>query len=152
MKAKVLNSREVKKIINLLKEQFLIKDLKLDYVFILGKEGKLYVIDKKLGELDMKGLRVNSLGMYFGKLESDGVRLSIEGSQLVGPLAKKNVVSLSDGDIARWVSGSDLDLKGSYDGFVIVKYKDDFFGSGKFSKGRLLNFVPKSRRVKPFVE
>jgi len=33
-------------------------------------------------------------------------------------------------------------------GFVIIKHNKDFFGSGKFKDGRLLNFLPKIRRLK----
>lgn len=127
MKIKVLNKKEVKKIINLLKEQYSMKDLKLDFIFLLGKDDKLYFIDKKFADLYMNDLRINSVGMYFGKLEQGKVRLSIEGSQLIGPLAKKNIVVLSKIEVNEWVRGSDLSLKDADVDVGLVKFNNDFF-------------------------
>ncbi|MFH1332520.1 MAG: hypothetical protein ABIH63_04540 [archaeon] len=148
MKAKVLNKKEVKRIINSLDEQYSISSLKLDYIFILGSDDKLYLIDKKFAELNLIDLRVNSLGLYFGKLEDGKVRLSIEGSQIVGPLARKNIITLSKNQISDWVRGSNVDVNTDCKGFVLVKHGDDFFGSGKCSKGVLFNYVPKNRRIR----
>ncbi|MFH1210822.1 MAG: hypothetical protein V1645_02795 [archaeon] len=147
MNIKVLNKKEVKRVVKSLEEDFLIKDLKLDYVFILGADDKVFLVDKGFAGLDLSKLRVNSVGMYFGQLQDGRVRLSIEGSQIVGPLAKRNVVELSKGQVEDWIRGVDVDLGGG-SGLVIVKYGEDFYGSGKISKGLLLNFVPKSRRIK----
>lgn len=33
-------------------------------------------------------------------------------------------------------------------GFVIMKYKDDFLGTGKASENKITNFIPKIRRLK----
>ncbi len=148
MKIKVLNKREVKKIINLLREQYSIKEVKLDRIFLLGKDDKLYLIDGKLADLDTDNLRINSLGLYFGRLEHGKVRLSIEGSQLIGPLAKKNVVNLSKSEVNEWVRGNDLNLRDADVAVTLVRFDKDFFGSGKNIKGKLLNFVPKSRRIR----
>ncbi|MEO2151708.1 MAG: hypothetical protein ABGW50_03530, partial [Thermococcus sp.] len=43
------------------------------------------------------GLKISDTGrrgVYFGRIESDGIRLTIEGAFLVGPKATKNVVEL----------------------------------------------------------
>jgi len=148
MKAKVLNKKEVKRIVNSLDEQYSVSGLKLDYVFVLGSEDKIYLIDKKFAELGLSDLRVNSLGLYFGKLENGKVRLSIEGSQIVGPFAGRGVVVLSRSQIAGWVRGNNVYIDADCDGFVLVKHGDDFFGSSKCSKGTLFNYVPKNRRIR----
>jgi NOL1/NOP2/fmu family ribosome biogenesis protein len=43
--------------------------------------------------------------------------------------------------------GQDIDVDGSYEGFVILKHGNDYVGSGKFKEGIILNFVPKARRL-----
>ncbi|WP_297500764.1 hypothetical protein, partial [Thermococcus sp.] len=43
-------------------------------------------------------------GVYFGRIESDGIRLTIEGSFLVGPKATKNVVELDDERARRYLA------------------------------------------------
>jgi len=91
-------------------------------------------------------LRINSLGLYFGKIEKDGLRLSIEGSQLIGNKSKKNVIKLDDNQVKEWMAGEVLEIK-DYKGFVIIKHKNDFLGCGKAKEDRILNFVPKTRRL-----
>ena len=145
---RVLNSKEIKKVVKSIESQYSINNFKPGFAFIEGAEDKLFVIDKKLAEIDMDLLRVNSLGMYFGTSESDKVRLSIEGSQVIGPMAKKNVVDLSKNQVDDWIRGSDVEVGCDGNDFVLIKHNDDFFGSGKLSRGRILNFVPKSRRIK----
>ena len=95
----------------------------------------------------MEKLRINSLGLYFGQIRN-GLRLSIEASQIVGPAAKKNFVSLTEKQAREWFKGEDIEVKGDFSGFVIVKCNNDFLGTGRFKEGKVLNFVPKSRRLK----
>jgi NOL1/NOP2/fmu family ribosome biogenesis protein len=148
MKMRVLNSKEVKKVVQSIESQYSINNLRLGFAFIEGVDDRLFVIDKKLAEIDMGMLRINSLGMYFGTHESDKVRLSIEGSQVIGPMAKKNVVDLSKNQVDDWIRGSDVEVGCEGNDIVLVKHNNDFFGSGKLSRGRILNFIPKSRRIK----
>lgn len=86
------------------------------------------------------------IGLYFGTLEKDGLRLSIEGSFIVGKLAKKNVLELKDDDAIRWLKGEDVEVD-EVDGYWIVKWGRYFLGCGKVSKGILKNYVPKDRRI-----
>ena len=75
------------------------------------------------------------------------LRLSIEGSQIMGPYAKKNVLELSKEASRDWLKGRDLAVETDCSGFVIVKSGDDFMGCGKVKDNKLLNFVPKIRRI-----
>ena len=45
------------------------------------------------------------------------------------------------------LAGEDLEIKGNYSGFIIIKHNNDFLGTGKYKEGRILNYVGKSRRV-----
>ena len=88
-------------------------------------------------------------GVYFGRIESDGIRLSIEGSFLVGPKATNNIVELDDERARRYLSGESVEIDDKdLHGWVIVKWRSYYIGSAKAKAGRLINYVPKERRLK----
>jgi len=142
---KILNSREIKGIFGLIEKQWGCRP-ELDYAFLMNSQGKIYLSEKEVFSLDLKKIRVDTLGMYFGEMKNNELRLSIEGSQLVGPYAKKNVVELSDSDARNWIRGEDIEISLDHPAFVIIKNKKDFIGTGKCSEKSILNFVPKARR------
>ena len=142
-KAKILNSKEIKKILKDL-EHFGFKG-KLGYVFFKNKDGKLFILSKKFGEIDINKVRINNLGLYFGKQENSGIRLSIEGIQIIKP--SKNVIDLDENQLKQWVQGQDLEIESKAKGFVAIKHNNDFYGSGSYKQGKLLNYIPKSRRL-----
>ena len=142
---KILNKKEIKEILKQIEEQWG-ADLDLEYGFIQNNKTKISIINRDIGSIDLEKLRINSIGMYFCELER-GIRLSIEGSQLVGPKATKNVLEVSKEDAKLWLLGEDLPSDGEFEGFVIIKSEDDYFGSGKSSKGKILNYVGKERRI-----
>ena len=146
-KWKVLNSREVRAIADMVKQQWGC-GLDLGCGFLEGKDGDVFLISRDVENLDLEHLRINSLGLYFGQLRNGELRLSIEGSQLVGKTAAKNVVELNDGEFKLWLRGEDIE-KASSDcsGYVIIRHNSDFIGCGKYKEGKILNFVPKARRV-----
>ncbi|AEA48001.1 methyltransferase RsmF C-terminal domain-like protein [Archaeoglobus veneficus] len=84
-------------------------------------------------------------GIYIGKFEKDGFRLSIEGSALIGPHARRNVIEVDDEVAAQWMSGKDIpsDVRG----YVILKWKNFFLGCGRGNGKFIRNFVPKNRRI-----
>lgn len=144
---KILNKKEIRNILNRLEEHFGIKKIELDYGFLEDREGKLFLISKDLSKVDTNELRINSLGLYFARTWG-GIRLSIEGSQMVGNKATKNVIEVSKEDAAKWMNGEDLEIKADVRDFVIVKHNGDYLGCGKHKEGKILNFVPKARRAK----
>lgn len=71
--------------------------------------------------------------------------------------AKKNVFELNEEQARKWLAGEDLNLdlenidKNNFtSNFVFLRYKEDVVGCGKFvpSQNKILNFVPKERRIK----
>jgi len=156
---KILNKKEVKKVLSLIKNQW-DADVKLDYVFLQNSKGKIFIANKELFNIDkikknkikkasdsfLENLRINSIGMYFGLLKENQLRLTIEGSQIIGAKAKKNILLLSDAQTKEWLRGEDLPIK-NLKGFFLIKNKNDFLGTGKAVKDKILNFVPKNRRV-----
>ncbi len=144
---KILNNREIKKILELIEKQWGAK-IKFDYGFLKNNKNRVFIISKDISRIDISNLRLNSVGMYFCEIDKQGVRLSIEGSQIIGPKATKNVVELSEEEIRKWFKGEDIEKEcKDCNGFVILKNKNDFLGTGKYVNGRILNYVGKSRRV-----
>jgi len=144
---KILNSREIKEILKMIEEQWGAK-LKLDCGFLKNLKNRVFIIDKDISKIDTSKLRLNSAGMYFCELDSKGIRLSIEGSQIVGNAATKNIVELNSEETLNWLKGEALQKECSNcNGFVILKNKKDFLGSGKYANGKILNYVGKTRRV-----
>lgn len=121
----------------MLKEQF---GVELNLRFYSGRKGRVYAY---------KGCEFDSIakhrGIYFGTLERDGLRLSIEGSFIVGKAARKNVLQLDDEKAMRWLAGEDVEAE--VKGYWIVKWRNYFLGCGKGNGRFLRNFVPKDRRL-----
>ncbi|AEK72164.1 hypothetical protein GQS_01310 [Thermococcus sp. 4557] len=112
---------------------------------IRGRYHKVYAW--KPCPIELRGPDRN--GVYFGRVESDGIRLSIEGSFLVGPNATKNVVELDDERAKRYLSGESVEIGDKeLHGWVIVKWRSYYLGSAKAKEGRLINYVPKERRLR----
>lgn len=143
---KILNNKEIKEICKLIEKQWGAKP-KLDYGFLQNNKNRVFIISKDISKIDLSKLRLNSVGMYFCEIDDKGIRLSIEGSQIIGPKATKNVVELNEEETKKWFKGENLEIKGDYSGFLIIKNNNDFLGTGKYSNGKILNYVGKSRRV-----
>ena len=143
---KILNNKEIKEILKLIEEQWGAK-LKPDYAFLKNPKNRVFIVNKDISKIDFSKLRTNSIGMYFCEIDKLGIRLSIEGSQIIGPKATKNIVEINEEQTKKWFSGEDLEINGNYSDFVIIKHNNDFLGSGKYKNGRVLNYVNKSRRV-----
>ncbi|HJO01504.1 MAG: hypothetical protein QF655_02910 [Candidatus Woesearchaeota archaeon] len=145
---KILNTKEIKQILKLIENQWNAK-LKLNYAFLKNNKNRIFIINKDISKIDLEKLRINSIGMYFCETRNDKIRLSIEGSQIVGPKAMKNIVEINSLQVKQWMKGEDLEIenKGDYNGFVIIKHNNDFLGTGKYKDGKVLNYVGKSRRV-----
>jgi NOL1/NOP2/fmu family ribosome biogenesis protein len=147
---KILNTREKKEINQRIKEQWGC-ELDKSFVFLLSNKNKLYIADKDIGNIDFDKLRVDNAGLYIATVDDKGVRLSIEGSQILGPLAKKNTIEISEEDLNIWFHGKDLEKKEKElegcKGFIILRRNNDFIGCGKVTEKGILNFVPKTRRI-----
>ena len=149
--AEVLNGKKVRHLMKLLEEQWGITEM--PECGFLQKGNDVFLITRSVDAIDLRTLNLNSLGLYFAELRNGQLRLSIEGSQIIGKKAK-NVISLDDAQIRQWIRGEDVALEpgpsgeSRTDSFCIVGNDGDFHGCGRVKEGKLLNFVPKSRRIK----
>jgi len=147
---KILNKKEIKSILELIKNQWG-ASADMDYAFLKTDKGKIYVVNSDISKLELGKLRINSIGLYFAEIRDGGIRLSIEGSQIIGPKSKKSVLELNDNEAKEWMRGNDLEMKGDFSGFLIIKHKEDFLGCGKYANGKILNYIGKARRVNSII-
>ncbi|MFH1398629.1 MAG: hypothetical protein ABIG95_00785 [Candidatus Woesearchaeota archaeon] len=147
MNYKIMNSKEVKQIKKLILEQWGAEIDLATFAVLKNNRDKIFLISRHLEKVDYDELRINNLGLYLGTVEKGELRLSIEGSQLIGPKAQKNVVELPMDQIRLWFRGEDIMVNHDSSSFVILKHDRDFLGSGKIAQGKLHNYIPKARRV-----
>lgn len=116
-------------------------------VLLQNREGKLFAGSADLGRVDFSRLRIEGVGLAIGRRQADGLRLSIEGSQLVGPHATANILELDEAGLSAWLAGEDVALPGE-DGYFLLRADADFVGCAKRKNDVLLNAVPKTRRLR----
>jgi NOL1/NOP2/fmu family ribosome biogenesis protein len=156
----IWTSKKVRDFLGRVKEQWG-ADWKPEEAFVASPKGKIFLVTRQLGALDWQRLRISSVGCYIAELRDERdaggnlvkgrIRLSIEGSQRIGPLATKNVVDLEGDEAMLWLKGDDMELgaraQALTGGFAIVRCGKDFIGSGPLKETLLLNHVPKARRL-----
>lgn len=154
-----LNTRQVKELNKRLFEQHG-SDFGKEYFIVITGGEKIYLVNKEVAKINLEKLRVDKYGLYVANENKMGLRLTIEGAEIIGKNANKNVVDLDTKQTNSWMLGEDVELDSEQlskiedkEKFIIVKHKKDFLSSGKLKKGEnnkgntLLNFVSKDRRV-----
>lgn len=142
---KFLNKKEAKQILEMLESQWGFKG-ELDYIFMMNSRNKIYIINRDISKVDLEKLRIDSIGLYFGETLGNEIRLSIEGSQMIGKNCSKNICELNDAEFKEWLAGNDLH-KEEGSGFMLVRHNDDFVGCGKAGKDKFYNYIGKNRRI-----
>ncbi|RME52965.1 hypothetical protein D6783_03305, partial [Candidatus Woesearchaeota archaeon] len=145
----ILNNKERKELLTKISQQFGVPPHTLANLnpLLASKRGRIYLSTPALGKTNLKELRISSIGLYIATKNKDGtLRLSIEGSQLIGPHATKNIVELSSKEWDSWLRGEDIEHKHP-PGYVIITHGNDYGGCGKANGTLIKNFVPKQRRI-----
>ena len=60
----------------------------------------------------------------------------------------ETIKRMSVKQLEQWMKGNELNISSGLKGFVVMKYKNDFVGTGKASAEKITNFIPKNRRLK----
>ena len=146
---KLIYASEKKKILEKLKEQYGIS--KLPYLLIKFGEDKIRIYSGSLSNAELNtlasDLRIENIGLYFAKEEKDGIRLTLDGIQILKQQITKNIFELTKEQIEEWLRGSDLDIQTNR-GFLMLQNDNEFLGCGKSTGERIANFIPKERRIK----
>jgi NOL1/NOP2/fmu family ribosome biogenesis protein len=154
---KFLNSKEKRDIIRSLADTYGFSGEMPGALLLSTKEQRIYLLSgaELLADGADKELRIDKAGLYIGKILSNGIQLSVEGCQLVGPSATKHILLLSEEHLEPWVRGEDIapddfekeSISGEK-GIFIVKHGNDFLGSAIIKDGKIANQLSKNRRVK----
>lgn len=148
----ILNTREVKKIKELLISQFGYA-LQEDYAYLKNDKDKIFLVNKDAAQLDWKKLIIDKMGLYFAEDKETEIRLSKEGAQLLASEAKRNkkkmfnVVELTMEETKSYFQGQDVqkDL-GAHSKMIVLQYQDNILGCAKYKENKILNFLPKTYR------
>jgi len=153
----LLNAKERKRLLAQLEAQFGCDASVLKgYRFRENARGRIFVANEELFErFDLEVMKTDSVGLYVcTRLSNGALRMSVEGSQLIGPSSTKNVLTLDDAEFAKWIRGNDVAKVTDLKGFVLVRHGEDFCGCGKpvldEKSGTVTvhNYVPKTRYVR----
>jgi len=88
------------------------------------------------------------VGLYIGEYNPRVIRLSMDGAQLLGSTASKNIIELDEKQAQAWLQGKPMNYKAKHKGYVIVVNQGAILGCGRLSEGVLHSYVPKVRRLK----
>jgi NOL1/NOP2/fmu family ribosome biogenesis protein len=134
----------------------LVEKINLQYGANLSFVGRLLAKNEKRGAKKifqftgskMPHVPAEWVGSHFCTVDAEGIVIpSIEGAQQIGMTAEK-VISVSYGDAENIMAGKDIEAKeGLSEGYYLLKTGDDILGVGKIEGGRVLSFIPKSRRT-----
>lgn len=91
--------------------------------------------------------RIEIIGCYLFKKEKDEIRLGLDGTNIFSQQIDKNIFEISDSNVEKWMKGQDLEIEAEH-GLKAVRNAGDFFGCGKSTGERIVNFVPKERRIR----
>ncbi len=148
MKIHFIKSSEKKFLIKQLNEQFGIT--KIPYLLIESGKEKIRAFSGSLSKDEITNLRsflnIESIGLYLLAKESP-IRLSFDAPHLLKEQISKNIIPIDEKQLNKWLHGFDLEIKkpsGSY----VISFNNDFVGLGKSNSERILNHIPKDRRLK----
>lgn len=145
----ILNRKERLEIKEKVKKNFDI-DFEIPHQFIQQSRDKIRIFTGNLGAGDLirlsKILTIDNIGLYFAFLKEQEFRLSFDASILYGQNSRK-VIELTDKEAQAWLKGQDIVNETGKTGYFLIKHKSDILGCGKATQEKILNFVPKERRV-----
>ena len=152
-KLEILKDNKREEILKKLNEQYGIT--KIPGMILTKNSEKIFLFQGSLDEKKIKEIEklvpIERIGVYLGKLtENEKIRLSLEGSQILKNQINKNIFEMTKSQLDEWIKGNEILVKNpeNFRDFLIMKYQDDFFGTGKASENKITTFMPKSRRLK----
>ncbi len=166
MKIEILSKKEKEEIDDFLNETYGINLPRCQ--IIQSSRERLRIFSGDLSERELmiliNTIRVETTGLYLAFVKktdkenekNQDFRLSFDSSVILKN-ATKNIIDLDEEQMKIWISGQDMDInekiakdpKLTYP-FILLKYKNEIIGCGKLAQDKILNFVPKERRIKKF--
>jgi len=149
---KVLTEKEINEIEKIIERNYGLSNTLKNFIVFMTSEDKIWITAKEVFNFNKEKLRVNSIGLYIGKLKRNNkINLSLEGIHLFANKPNRNVVVVNEEKMKKFMQGSDVvpdeKINCETDNFVLVKYLNDFIGIGIWREDKVENLVPKSRRI-----
>lgn len=147
---KIINKKEKLKI----EEQLKIFDIALPskHQLIWQSKDKVRIFTGNLSAQEIVKLstllKIDNIGLYLSFIKGGEIRLSLDASILYGRNSKR-FIELTDKEAKEWLSGNDINKSLANQGYSLLKYGKDILGCGKVTGKKILNFMPKERRI-PF--
>lgn len=144
-----IKSNEKRDIVSQLNKQFGIEEL--PYLLVQSGKERVRAFSGHLSKDEIKSIseiaRIEGIGMYLIRKEHD-LRLSFDATQVLKNKIKKQIIEINQEQYEEWIRGYDLQVTSETKGTVVIKFKDDFIGCGKSTGDKILNHVPKERRIR----
>jgi NOL1/NOP2/fmu family ribosome biogenesis protein len=116
---------------------------------IRGYSGALSV--EEINELDAD-IGIDLMGLYLFHDYGNEIRLSLDAVHIFQEQITKNILELDDKQAEAWFKGDDIPIPDEWKqenrGFKVLKNNNDLIGCGKLTNDRLVNYMPKERRIK----
>lgn len=140
-------SKKIELAVEFLKNRFGIENL--DENFALIDRGDIWITSKEALKIK-ENLKFNRIGIRLIRVFKNNFKLTTSGSQIVGYLAKKNVLVLEDEKLAlSYIKGDDIygNFENLQRGQVIIKFKNDILGVGLYDGEKIKNQIPIPKRI-----
>lgn len=122
---------------------------------IRGYSGSLSVAE--IHEIE-HAVRIELVGMYLFHEYKDEIRLSFDAIYALKDKITKNIIEITDKQAEEFLKGRDILLMKEDEekfkstkeehGFKVIKNQGDLIGFGKLIDGRIINYMPKERRLR----
>ena len=148
MNLRFIKSGEKKRLLAELEDQFGIK--KLPYILVETGKQKVRGFSGTMTREEIRELgeiaNVEIIGAYLIKRDRD-LRLSLDATHILASQINKNIVGINDKQLDEWLRGNNLDIK-KESGVMVIRHKNDFIGCGISDGKKIINHVPKERRIR----
>jgi len=151
MKPEFLSKQERQKLLEELEKKFGI--FGINYLFLKTGKEKIRAFSGSLSREELSALaravNIELIGLYFAKQQGNNneIRLSHDVISLLCDKINKSIIELTKEEAEKWLKGQDIDKK-TEKGIFVLKHEDDLIGTGKSSGEKIINFVPKERRIR----
>jgi len=143
-----IKTPEKREIIAQLNKQYGITEL--PYLLIETGKEKVRGFSGSLSKDEIQNLgqlaRIELIGSYLIRREND-MRLSFDALHLLKEQITTGIIDIDEKEYEEWIRGYDLNKKAD-NGTFAIRFNDDFVGCGKSTGEKILNHVPKERRLK----
>ncbi len=143
-----IKSSEKKEIVEELSESFGITEL--PFLLIESGKEKIRGFTGSLSKDEILQLGqiayIEGIGLYLIRKE-ESLRLGFDATQLLSGQITKNIIDIDEKQAHEWLKGQDIEIQAPR-GTVVVRCGKDFLGCGKSTSERIINHVPKERRLK----